>query len=166
MNSLLLLQLCLREAAADGDRELVQVLLNKGIPVEAVRAREREKPLRDSSSFSWQSAANDHVTPLMMAASKGQVQVAKLLLQQGADIYAEDRHHETVLIYAFRHNQYSMLSFLIAQGADIECRDSSGRTLLMLAAAKGDPRMISALMCEGPTRRSKSRAAPRSWSRR
>jgi len=29
-------QLCLREAASDGDRELVTVLLNKGVPVEAV----------------------------------------------------------------------------------------------------------------------------------
>ena len=109
---------------------MLEALLAKGIPVEAVTAGAGQ-------------------TALMVSASKGQVETAKILIRCRADIFAEDRHHETVLIYAFKHNKISMLSFLINQGADVECRDSSGRTLLMLAAAQGDPRMVSALMYEG-----------------
>ena len=76
--------------------------------------------------------------PLHVAAAAGQVGIARLLLEAGADINGGDVDESTPLDVAALRGQREMMTFLIARGADINHRDRRGSCPLSFAAFGGD----------------------------
>jgi cytohesin len=107
-------------ATGEGDLEGVQALLeiNPGL------AKVEDKFTGD--------------TPLHIAARKGYIDIAKLLIDAGADINARDERYEyTSLHFATTFGQKDLVELLINKGADINYKDKEGRTSLGIAIENG-----------------------------
>ncbi len=88
----------------------------------------------------------DGTTPLMMAASNGQVKLMQRLLKQNCSPNKKDGDGATALIYAARMGQANSIQTLLAAGADINAADSHGRTALHYAAANGWANVVDRLI--------------------
>ncbi|MCI7486483.1 MAG: ankyrin repeat domain-containing protein [Alphaproteobacteria bacterium] len=77
-----------------------------------------------------------NVTPLMMAAlGNPDKKVIEILLENGADIKAQNEDEKTALMYAAQENSNpEVIKMLIGAGADVNTRTKVGWTALMLAA--------------------------------
>ena len=73
-------------------------------------------------------------TPLMLAALRGRLDLAKMLAQRGA---AVNRVGWTPLHYACSGPDEGVVAWLLAQGAELDARAPNGSTPLMLAAGYG-----------------------------
>jgi ankyrin repeat protein len=73
-------------------------------------------------------ADSDGTTALMHAIWSKKLDVAKYLIESGANIKAKDGYD--ALLYAIDYKQFELIKLLMDKGADIESRDSSGRTPL------------------------------------
>ena len=72
-------------------------------------------------------------TPLHCAAWKGQVEVARILLDAGAPIndHNQNGHYGTTPLHAAAHgNQRAVAELLVQRGADLKARNLHGRTPL------------------------------------
>lgn len=87
--------------------------------------------------------------PLHLAAMQGQVEIARLLLQSGADIDGFDRDESTPLHVAALHRKSEMVRFLLDQGADVNRRDKNGAYALSFAISGGDPTAIQMILDAG-----------------
>lgn len=67
----------------------------------------------------------------------GELNVAKVLIDNGANINAGNVIMTTPLHYAASHNYVDVIKYLIQRGANIEARDVNNNTPLHLAASLG-----------------------------
>lgn len=92
---------------------------------------------------------NTDYTPLMKAVISGNVSRVKSLLEQGADINAQNKNGQTALIlasYYKRNNTEKIFPLLLENNAIIDLQDSSGRTALSWAAGAGKMEAIRHLL--------------------
>jgi ankyrin repeat protein len=85
-------------------------------------------------------AINDVVngmTPIMLAASRGNVEIIDLLFTQGADPNKRGSMQRTALQYAVEKNRIEAAERLLAYGADIDAYDNGRLTPLIMAANRG-----------------------------
>ncbi|CAM9514561.1 unnamed protein product, partial [Phaeothamnion confervicola] len=68
------------------------------------------------------------MTPLHIACFNGYSEIARLLLDGGADTTAVDEDQDTALHYACSNGQTDIISMLLAKGADPTALDGMGRT--------------------------------------
>ena len=85
-------------------------------------------------------------TALMLAAINNQLDLAKLLIERGADI---NRPGWTPLHYAATRGHLDMMHLLIENDAYIDSEASNGNTPLMMAAFSGPPLAVKLLLEEG-----------------
>ncbi|WP_428423916.1 ankyrin repeat domain-containing protein [Methylibium sp.] len=85
-------------------------------------------------------------TPLMIAALKGQPEVARVLIERGADV---DLTGWTPLHYAAAGNSLPVLQLLLQRGAQVDARAPNGRTALMLASLHASEELVDALLAAG-----------------
>ena len=97
-------------------------------------------------------------SPLAIAASQGNTEMARLLIDHNADVNATSgRPRLPVLMHAAAEGQAGMVKFLIDRGADINAvadnnddgGHKSGTTALMKAAEKGDSQIVELLIEKG-----------------
>src|SRR5438034_6570510 len=106
------------QAAMQGDRETVRALLKDGADVNA--------------------AQGDGMTALHWAATKDDVELAKILLYAGANVKATTRlGGYTPLLMASKSGSAPMIETLVNGGADVNSATANSTTALMLAAASG-----------------------------
>lgn len=115
----------LREAVESGDLERVRALL---------RAAFCEKA--------------DGVTALHVAAALGEVEAARMLLDAGDDVNAEDAAHGIALHYAVRRGQTAMVALLLERGSDDSLR-KKWRTPMEHAAKRGFVDIVRLLVEHG-----------------
>jgi ankyrin repeat protein len=79
----------------------------------------------------------DGVTPLMIATSKGQTEIAEVILQAGVNINAKSDDGETALHKAaFDQEETGVVQLLMESGIDIDAKNKAGKTALNLAEEK------------------------------
>jgi ankyrin repeat protein len=150
--------------------ELIQTMAHAGALLDA-KDKKGKTALMYSLSGNWTLTApvvkaliaagvnvnatdSDGVTPLMLGARAGSLEVVKALLGAGAVVKAKDKLGQTALAYALNDSNYrdstsSVVNELIAAKADVNATDQYGQTPLMLAAKSGDGNIAQSLLAAG-----------------
>ncbi len=88
-------------------------------------------------------------SPIMAAASGGEIATVDNLLKKGANIEERDRYGYTPLMYAVYYDRYEAAKFLIEKHADVNARDASGEFPLLIAVANDNAAMVKLLLDNG-----------------
>ena len=94
-------------------------------------------------------ASGEHkATPLSQAAAVGDLDIAELLLERGANLECVSPGWLgwRPLSWAAAEGHVAMMRFLVGKGASLTSRDSQGQTLLMTAARRGQKDAVAALL--------------------
>ncbi|MDQ1239613.1 MAG: ankyrin repeat protein 50 [Thermodesulfobacteriota bacterium] len=114
---------------ADGDKDGTDALLSLGVDVD----------YRDQ----------ENITPLMVAASVGHVEIVRLLLAKGADPNATDNSRTGPLSRAASQGHIEIVRSLLDTGSRQDQKDSQGWTALAHASHNGHASVSEALMASG-----------------
>ena len=153
-----------------GHKDIAQLLIESGAEVNAVatnidpnrktatflctrkRKRKKEK-LRYFGNFGARPpplTLKDGTSPLHVALTTSNNQeVAKVLIEHGADPNALDKDGQNPLLYALMNGQKEIAEFLIEQGPDPNVSDRDGQTPLHYAATFGYKEMVQLLIKSG-----------------
>ncbi|KAI7804497.1 putative ankyrin repeat and EF-hand domain-containing protein 1-like [Triplophysa rosa] len=96
-----------------GDQESLSLAFIKNVPVDV------------TDEFSK--------TPLMTACSSGNYQIAKFLIELGANVKAADQFNQTPLHYACHEGHVEIIRMLVESGATVDSVSTIGETPLMRA---------------------------------
>lgn len=120
---------------------------------EAIRtgdaANVREILRNDPSTMNARDEGRTRDYPIHTAAAGGSVEIARLLLEAGAAIEAEDADGSTPLHCAALARKEDMVRFLLERGADVNRRDKNGAYSLSFAASAGDSAIVRLLLDRG-----------------
>ncbi|KAH7349198.1 kinase-like domain-containing protein, partial [Pyrenochaeta sp. MPI-SDFR-AT-0127] len=114
-------------ACQTGQKEVVELLLSRGANTNT------EGVLQQASAALHRAAMNDHKI------------VARLLIEHGADINADNDHGRTPLHLAAKGGHNELVQLLIQNRADTNAVDNFGRTPLHLAARHGHLEVVRLL---------------------
>jgi hypothetical protein len=122
----------LQAAAGNGQSEIVNVLLNAGVPA---------------------NGSGDK-SALLSATTDGNLKIVRLLLERGADVNArtgqgKNELDDSALMLAALHGHRDVVEELLAKGAKINDRNSLGETALIQAALAGFPEIVKLLIEKG-----------------
>jgi ankyrin repeat protein len=84
--------------------------------------------------------------PLAVAAAHGQLGVARLLAQRGADVTRAGHDGKTALHWAAERGHQEMVAFLLSRGARSILKDGHGNTPLMLGSEAGHMGVVRMLV--------------------
>ena len=148
-------------AAGEGKEEVLQFLLDKGVPVD-IRNKYGVTALCSAAWFGQYDTAkmliqrganvNDHVTnldlrtPLHSAAYQGNVKLVELLLDHGADINALEDDNETALHWAAVKGQLNVAKLLVKRGINVNLKNRSGKTAKDIATLNNFPDVANYLV--------------------
>lgn len=119
--------LCYVEAAYEGRARLVEILLDRGVDVNASIRQDRILELRHYK----QGLFEDSRTALMLASRQGHAKIVSLLLGKGAAVNARSDGGATALLYAASNAHPDVVRMLVDYGADVNAQDESGQSALM-----------------------------------
>jgi cytohesin len=92
----------------------------------------------------------DGATALHVAVHDGHLEIAALLLAQGADVELRDGYFDhTPLELSLGGVRLEMVELLLARGADVNARGHKRRTPLFTAAFNADPAFVKLLVRQG-----------------
>ncbi len=88
-------------------------------------------------------------SPVADAAQKGDLAVVKTLVQQKADVNAQQADGATALQWAAYRNDTALADVLLAAGADVKKANREGATAMYLASIRGSAPMLDRLLKAG-----------------
>lgn len=112
-------------AATNGHNKIVSLILS--ISTEAINTLE---PFKEGS-------------PLLYAATKGNIATVRVLLENGANSNLEDTNGVTPLHLAIEQEYLEIVGMLCSHGASLLARDKNGNTPLDLMARSDNPELRS-----------------------
>lgn len=118
------------QAVRDGNTQLVEKFLDKN--PELLNAKNE-----------------DGLTPLNLAAEKGQLEVTKLLLKKGADPLIGDNENSVPIHLAAISGSIPIADLLLNNGVDIDTKDDNGLTALHFALSRRQAEMAKHLIGVG-----------------
>ncbi|XP_071325726.1 B-cell lymphoma 3 protein homolog [Trachinotus anak] len=105
---------------------------------------------RSSSSTCLESRNYEGLSPLHLAVLLGHKDLARMLLDAGADINAMDiKSGQSPLMHAVESNNVDMVHFLIENGCDVNSQSYSGNTALHSACGRGQVDTVRLLLKSG-----------------
>ena len=129
-------------AATEGHVDAAKLLIGSGADVNARshyvaaangRGFEGRTPIANRAEPSVEEFASGWLTPLMLAAREGEVELARLLLTAGADVNAVAGDGKNALATAIFNGNYDVASFLVDNKADVNNADAQRFTPLYWA---------------------------------
>lgn len=93
--------------------------------------------------------ASNGKSALMVAAKTGHLELARVLVQAGADVNETTETQGTPFMFAVLGGHEDLARWLLRQGADINTVGSNGWTALTIAAAKGNVHLLQWLIGQG-----------------
>ncbi len=154
-------------AAQRGDTALLELLLKRGADINA-RSKNGGTALCSAVDSKQEAAIlfliargakidqlaymNDQgrlFTPLILAATEGDMKTAELLLANGAGLEKRNNFGNTPLMEAAMHPQTQMVKFLIDRRANINAKNPRGYTALLHAVDHGHTENIKMLLTAG-----------------
>jgi len=129
-------------AVSEGHGEAARVLIGAGAEVNARshyvaaangRGFEGRTPLANSTDAKAAEFASGWLTPLMLAARQGDVELARILVGAGADVDAAAGDGKTALALATFNGNYEVASYLVDNKADVNKADAQRFTPLFWA---------------------------------
>jgi len=145
----------------DADRaQEIEVLLNKGfdpntvneegVPALILAAQKKSfnaiVVLVKDKKTNLNVVSKESENTLMLAAIQNQIEIAKLLIEQGADV---NKPGWTPLHYAATKGYIDIMRLLIEHSAYLDAESPNGTTPLMMAAYYGTPQAVKLLLEEG-----------------
>ena len=142
------------------DARTVQQLLSRGFDVNTIDTSGQNalviaiqepspkvsKVLLESPKIDLNALNIKGESPLMLAALKGQLELADRMVKKGADV---NKTGWTPLHYAATTGQLQVIKLLIENYAYIDAESPNGSTPLMLASMYGTPEAVKLLLDEG-----------------
>lgn len=101
---------------------------------------------RPAVSGQLERANVDGSTPLVQAALADRIDVAKLLLDAGANAAAANAHGETALSAAAFNADAALAELLLARGAAPDAADATGKSVIVYAAGRAAARIVEMLL--------------------
>ncbi len=86
------------------------------------------------------------LSALHVAIKMGDLKIAKILLENGADINFQDNNGNTPLILAIKKKDLELVSFVVLQGADVNLANNEGITPLHQGAFSGNEKVVDFLL--------------------
>jgi len=83
------------------------------------------------------------VSVLIIAVNNKNIEIAKLLLENKADVNWKDGFNSSAILYATSSGNIEMVKLLLEYGADINDNDGKGNTVLTAAKESKDKDLIS-----------------------
>lgn len=99
----------------------------------------------------------DGQTALILAILEGHSDIAKMLVDHGADVDAQDIFGGTALIEASFHGCLDVAKMLVDHGADLNAREMNGDTALVYACMRGHLAVAAMLVDHGADAEVRSR---------
>jgi ankyrin repeat protein len=88
------------------------------------------------------------------------IDIAKRLVEKGADVNAKAKNGMTALMIAATHNSAPMIGLLMQSGADAQAKNNLGQTATDVAEINGNIEAAQAIMVLANARPEASPAAP------
>jgi uncharacterized protein len=129
-------------AVSEGHADAARMLIAAGADVNAKsnyvaaangRGFEGRTPVANRSDPKSEEFASGWLTPLMLAAREGDVELARILVGAGADVNAVAGDGKTALALAIFNGNYEVGSFLVDSKADVNRADAQRFTPLFYA---------------------------------
>lgn len=95
-------------------------------------------------------------TPLARAVVGGYLDVARLLINRGANLNTLTKEKNTLLMLSVLSKNNELTIFLLTLDIDIDAKEIAGETALMLAAATGQETMVNSLIQAGTDLRTRN----------
>jgi len=127
----------LRDAASEGNTDVLTALIEKGANIDAPGKYGK--------------------TPLMYAAELGNINVIGILLSHNANVNARTASGSTALTFAAENGHASVTAMLVQFGANVHDRTRAGWNSLMIAAKNGYDVIVAQLLEFGADVRSSDR---------
>ena len=112
-----------------------------------------QSALRNGADVNKMGCESPYRTPLMIAAEEGKENLAKLLVEYGADVNAVDHYGDTALMWAANDGHLNVVEFLVEHGANVNAAATgliyAGFTALIYASEKGYVNMVKYLIKHG-----------------
>ena len=120
----------------------------KDFPLHKAVSEGNEEWIRKNiEEYDLDGKSNNGNTPLMVAAIRGNVNIAKILIDNGANIEIKSDKGTPVLIFAALHNRFEMVRYLIeVMKVNPNVVDAYEFTALMTAARKGYEDIVKYLL--------------------
>ena len=80
---------------------------------------------------------------------KGNMNIVKFLIENGAKIESRDKFGKTILHYAIHYADFEMVKFLLEWNANINAKSNLGQTPLHYASGNGNVAMVKLLIEKG-----------------
>jgi uncharacterized protein len=150
-----------RLAASRGDSMVLSCFRNAGFRPDLLAAIElndlaRTKELIAANPSVARKAIGSDSTPLHVATQQGNLSIARILIDAGADCNARDSRRSTPLHNAALWGGRELIVLLKEHGADLAATDCNGDTPLHNASSLGNVEAVRTLLSMGASRRVKN----------
>ena len=117
--------------------------------IRAVKQGDIEKVIRALETVSVNTKPDGNTPLLMVAVQNRKEDIARLLIQKGADVNVTNNGGETPLINAAHRGLYPIVEMLLDAGANVNQASNGGYTPLMASCGRGHSEVAKLLLANG-----------------